>query len=125
MKYRGFISYSHSDGKVATRLHRWLEAYRVPRRLAGRETQFGPVPTRLHPIFRDREELPTSADLGSQIQAALAASATLIVVCSRRAATSRWVNEEILAFKRLGRSDRILCLIVDGEPNATDKPGRA
>jgi tetratricopeptide (TPR) repeat protein len=125
MKYRAFISYSHSDGKVATRLHRWLEAYRVPRRLAGRETQFGPVPTRLHPIFRDREELPTSADLGSQIQAALAASATLIVVCSRRAATSRWVNEEILAFKRLGRSDRILCLIVDGEPNATDKPGRA
>jgi tetratricopeptide (TPR) repeat protein len=125
MKYRGFISYSHSDAKVATRLHRWLEAYRVPRRLAGRETPFGTVPARLHPIFRDREELPTSADLGSQIQAALAASATLIVVCSPRAATSRWVNEEILAFKRLGRGDRILCLIIGGEPNATDKPGRA
>jgi tetratricopeptide (TPR) repeat protein len=124
MKYRGFISYSHSDAKVARRLHRWLEAYRVPRRLAGRETPFGPVPARLHPIFRDREELPTSADLGSQIQAALAVSATLIVVCSPRAATSRWVNEEILAFKRLGRGDRILCLIVGGEPNATDKPGR-
>ena len=125
MKYRGFISYSHSDANVASRLHRWLEAYRVPRRLVGRDTPFGPVPARLHPIFRDREELPTSADLGSQIQAALAASATLIVVCSPRAATSRWVNEEILAFKRLGRSDRILCLIVDGEPNSTDKHGRA
>lgn len=124
MRYRGFISYSHSDAKMATRLHRWLEAYRVPRRLAGRETPFGPVPARLHPIFRDREELPTSADLGSQIQAALAVSATLIVVCSPRAATSRWVNEEILAFKRLGRGDRILCLIVGGEPNATGKPGR-
>jgi tetratricopeptide (TPR) repeat protein len=125
MKYRGFISYSHSDAQVATRLHRWLEAYRVPRRLVGRETPFGPVPARLHPIFRDREELPTSADLGGQIQTALAASATLIVVCSPRAAMSRWVNEEILAYKRLGRADRILCLIVDGEPNATGKPGRA
>ena len=125
MKYRGFISYSHSDANVASRLHRWLEAYRVPRRLVGRDTPFGPVPARLHPIFRDREELPTSADLGSQIQAALAASAMLIVVCSPRAATSRWVNEEILAYKRLGRADRILCLIIDGEPNATDKPGRA
>lgn len=125
MKYRGFISYSHADANMASRLHRWLEAYRVPRRLVGRETPFGPVPTRLHPIFRDREELPTSADLGGQIQAALADSAMLIVVCSPRAATSRWVNEEILAFKRLGRADRILCLIIDGEPNATDKPGRA
>lgn len=125
MKYLGFISYSHADTRVATRLHRWLESYRVPKRLVGRSTPFGPVPRRLHPVFRDREELPTSADLGSQIQAALAESATLIVVCSPRAAASRWVNEEILAFKRLGRHNRILCLIVDGEPNATDKPGRA
>jgi hypothetical protein len=34
------------------------------------------------------------------------------------------VNEEILAFKRLGREDRIFCLIVGGEPNATDIPSR-
>ncbi len=125
MKYRGFISYSHADARVASKLRRWLESYRVPKRLVGRSTPFGLVPRRLHPVFRDREELPTSADLGSQIQAALAESATLIVVCSPRAAASRWVNEEILAFKRLGCHDRILCLIVVGEPNATDKPGRA
>lgn len=125
MKYRGFISYSHADTRVATRLHRWLESYRLPRRLVGRATPFGPVPARLGPVFRDREELPTSADLGGQIQAALEESATLVVICSPRAAASRWVNEEILAFKRLGRGDRILCLIVDGEPNATLTPGRA
>ena len=35
------------------------------------------------------------------------------------------MNEEILAFKRLGREDRIFCLIVDGEPNASDIPGQA
>ena len=47
------------------------------------------------------------------------------MICSPQAAKSRWVNEEIIAFKRLGREDRIFCLIVDGEPNATDLPGRA
>ena len=45
-------------------------------------------------------------------------------ICSPQAAKSKWVNEEILAFKRLGREDRIFCLIVGGEPNATDMPGR-
>src|SRR5215831_11921755 len=37
---------------------------------------------------------------------------------------TQWANEEILAFKRLGREDRIFCLIIGGEPNATDLPGR-
>lgn len=35
---------------------------------------------------------------------------------SPAAAKSRWVNEEILAFKRLGREHRVFCLIVDREP---------
>jgi tetratricopeptide (TPR) repeat protein len=121
--YVAFISYSHADTAIAKRLHRWLESYRIPRRLIGRETPLGPVPSRLRPIFRDREELPTSADLGEQIGAALRASQCMIVICSPRAAQSRWVNEEVLQFKRLGRAGRIVCLIVDGEPNASDKPG--
>src|SRR6185437_7547082 len=33
-------------------------------------------------------------------------------------------NEEVLAYKRMGRGERIFCLIVDGEPDATDMPGR-
>jgi tetratricopeptide (TPR) repeat protein len=74
-------------------------------------------------VFRDREELPTSADLGAQIDEALRESQTLVVICSPRAAASRWVNEEILAYKRLGRSSRILCLIIAGEPNASSMPG--
>src|SRR5208282_238092 len=79
---------------------------------------------RLTPIFKDRDELPSATDLGTLINAALADSAGQIVICSPAAAKSRWVNEEILAFKRLGREDRIFCLIVGGEPNATDLPGR-
>jgi Thoeris protein ThsB, TIR-like domain len=57
-------------------------------------------PSRLFPIFRDREELPVSADLGSNINEALQESRYLIVICSPRAAQSRWVAEEIKTFEK-------------------------
>lgn len=124
MKYWAFLSYSHTDKKWGDWLHKSLETYRVPRRLIGKESRDGKVPERIYPVFRDREELPVSADLGGNISAALAESRYLIVICSPRSAQSRWVGEEIKTFKKLGREDRILALIIDGEPNASDgKPG--
>ena len=118
-KYRAFISYSHADEAWAVWLHKALETYRLPRRLVGKETPYGPVPERLAPVFRDRDELATATNLGATLTRALEQSACQIVICSPAAAGSRWVNEEILTFKRLGREDRIFCLIVDGEPGAT------
>ncbi len=121
--YRAFISYSHRDRTWADWLHRSLESWRVPRRLVGTRGARGPLPARLSPVFRDREELASSADLGRGIEAALAQSECLIVICSPAAATSRWVNAEVHAYQRLGGADRIFCLIVAGEPHATDIPG--
>jgi tetratricopeptide (TPR) repeat protein len=123
-RYRAFISYSHRDARWAEWLHRQLEAYRPPRKLVGAATSQGEVPRRLGPIFRDREEIATAPDLGSIIRQALCESACLIVICSPSAARSIWVNQEILEFKRLGRSDRIYGLIVSGEPHASDQPGQ-
>ncbi len=114
--YHAFISYSHADEAWARWLHKTLETWRVPKHLVGRQTRVARVPARLTPIFRDREELPSSASLNQEVNLALAQSANLVVVCSPAAAQSRWVNQEVAAFKRLGRSDRILCLIVQGEP---------
>ncbi|HET7161773.1 MAG TPA: toll/interleukin-1 receptor domain-containing protein, partial [Rhodanobacteraceae bacterium] len=122
--YRAFISYSHRDKAWADWLHKALETYRVPSRLVGTQTANGEIPLRLNPIFRDREELSSSPELGTKINAALAQSENLIVLCSPASAASRWVNEEVLAYKRMGRSGRIFCLIVHGEPNASDLPGR-
>jgi tetratricopeptide (TPR) repeat protein len=119
------LSYSHRDAKWGAWLHKSLESYRPPKQLIDTVTARGPVPKRLAPIFRDREELASATDLGTVINEALRQSACQIVICSPSAARSRWVNEEILAFKRLGREDRIFCLIVDGEPNASDDPAHA
>ena len=119
-KYRAFISYSHRDKQWGAWLHRALETYRVPKRLVGRNTERGTVRSRITPVFRDRDELPSATDLGAVINEALEQSQNLIVICSPNSAASRWVNEEILAFKRLGRADRIFCIIVDGEPHADE-----
>jgi hypothetical protein len=119
-RYWAFISYSSRDAGIARRLHRRLEQYHVPRDLVGRPGRDAAIPRRVFPIFRDRDELPLSSDLGSSIGDALRASRYLIVLCSPHSARSRWVNEEIRQFKALGREDRILAVIVDGEPNASD-----
>jgi len=123
-RYRAFISYSHQDKSWAAWLHKALETYAIPKRLVGQSTAAGVIPKRLAPIFRDRDELASATDLGRKVNEALAQSANLIVICSPRAATSRWVNEEVLAFKQIGRSESIFCLIADGEPNASSLPGR-
>lgn len=122
-KYWAFISYSHRDREWGDWLHKRIETYRVPAELAGKTALRGySVPKRIFPVFRDREELPVSSNLGDNLQAALRQSRYLIVICSPNSAASEWVNEEVRYFKLLDREDRVLCLIVDGEPNASDKP---
>lgn len=116
-KYRVFISYNHADNKWARWLHRALETYKPPRGVASRGLSVDGRQKPLSPVFRDREELSSAASLSDAVSLALEESENLVVICSPGAARSRWVNEEILTFKRLGRSGRIFCFIVDGEPH--------
>jgi len=122
-RFKAFISYNHRDRNWSAWLQRSLEAYRIPKRLVGSEGEFGPVPRRLTPIFRDREDLPSASDLSGKVKESLEASEALIVVCSPASAGSKWVNEEIRYFRSLGREDRIFALIVDGDPQPAD-PGQ-
>jgi tetratricopeptide (TPR) repeat protein len=80
----------------------------------------GAVPRKLTPVFRDRDELSSSADLSENIREALVDSESLVVLCSPGAAGSQWVNEEIRYFRSLGRGHRIYCVIVDGDPHASE-----
>jgi MTH538 TIR-like domain (DUF1863)/PDZ domain len=111
--YDAFISYRHvdRDRKWAEWLIAALEGYRVPKVLQHRG-----LPPRLRKVFRDEDELPSSADLNDQIRDALAASRFLIVVCSAFTPRSKWVEREIQIFNELGRSDQVLALLTEGEP---------
>lgn len=123
MKYSAFISYNHRDRKAARWLHQALETYRIPRNLWGRQSPLGVLGPRLPPVFQDREELAASTDLATSVVAALEESAWLIVICTPDGRRSKWVNEEIRTFTRMGRRDRILCLIAGGHPSASNMPG--
>jgi len=129
-RYAVFLSYRHADNKEqgrqwATWLHQVLEGYEIPADLIGTKNNKGDaIPPSLYPVFRDEEELPADADLTRNIQQALERSGLLVVICSPRAAESRFVAEEIRYFKELGNSDRILALMIDGEPNVSDDAGK-
>jgi tetratricopeptide (TPR) repeat protein len=127
MRYSAFISYNHADRPWAAWLHRELERYRLPDALLGRESPLGNLERRLPPVFQDREELAASSNLASSVREALEQAHSLIVICSTNAAQSHWVNEEVREFVRLGRRERIQCLIVPeaGDPDAPPHPSAA
>ena len=118
-RYWAFISYSHSDTKETEWLHKALENFKIPPSLVGTESRTGVVPKRIFPVFRDRDELPTSADLGANLHSALRNARYLVVVCSPRSAKSIWVNAEVEYFKKTHGNSNVLCLIVGGTPGGT------
>ncbi len=117
--YCAFISYRHADPdqKIAVRLHRLIERYALPGAL---RRQLGV--RRLGKVFRDQDELPLSADLGKDIEAALDNSAWLICICSPRYLQSKWCMREIDYFLQNHPRDRVLTLLVDGEPRDSFPP---
>ncbi|MCD8090801.1 MAG: TIR domain-containing protein, partial [Clostridiales bacterium] len=115
--YKAFISYRHLtlDKKVADKLQKMLERYKIPKGLGKKEKW---------KIFRDETELPTSSNLSGDIKSALERSEFLIVICSRALKKSRWCMEEITYFKQLhkGSSSNIITLLIDGTPEETFPP---
>lgn len=99
-----------------------IESYRVPPYLVGQTRNGHVIPARIRPLFKDREELASSADLSSVVDSALANSDALIVICSPSARESHWVNAEVRRFRDLGRADRIFPLIVEGDERQAFPP---
>lgn len=116
-KYWAFISYSHQDKRLAHQLADRLAKEPVPKaardRVEGAEKTFSS-------LFVDEREVAAGSHLGDRLERALDASHALIVICSPFSAASSYVAQEIAYFHRIGRADRIFCLIASGQPNATD-----
>jgi len=99
--YAAFISYRHlpRDAEVACEVQRAIEEYRLPRHVVQTRQAFRSP--KLGKCFRDEDELAASHSLPDSIQEALAASRTLIVICSPETRESSWVRREIEMFEQL------------------------
>ena len=109
-KFKAFLSYSRRDEAAVRRLHRRLESFEIPRALR----QGGQA--RLGRFFRDKDELSAAAELGPELEAKIASAEWLIVCCSPAAAASTWVNAEVEAFIAAHGAERVLAVILEGEP---------
>lgn len=109
--YIAFISYKHAprDAAVAKEVHSLIEHYVIPRALRKGAAKLGVV-------FRDEEELPISSDLTDSICRALDASRYLIVICSKEAAQSPWVQREVDYFLQHHDARDAFVVLAGGEP---------
>ena len=112
-KYAAFISYAHADEPMARRIHNALETYRLPNAFDQDAKE------KLKPIFRDVTELTAHHSLSEKIQDAVRTSRFLIILCSPSAKNSHWVNEEIRLFRKLHGENKILSVIIDGNPETS------
>ena len=115
-EYFAFISYKHEDMRWAKWLQNRLETYRLPSVIRKEAPH---LPKHIRPIFRDQTDIG-AGPLLENLRKELEDSRFLIVICSPSASQSEWVNKEVQNFIQMGRGDRIIPLIVAGEPGAAD-----
>lgn len=111
-KYFAFISYKREDERWAKWLQHKLEHYHLPTNVRKENPA---LPQSIRPVFKDTSELAAGV-LADEINEALDNSKYLIVICSPRAAQSKWVGKEVQAFIDMGRSDKIIPFIIGGKP---------
>jgi hypothetical protein len=104
--YAAFLSYSRDDRAVCERVHRGLESLSRPFfRLRGRR------------VFRDTDYLAAAASLERVLRQALSRSEYFVLLASRHAARSFWVDFESRNWlsDHEGRQRKVLILLCDGD----------
>lgn len=119
MHYDAFISYRHTDLDkfVAEELHKQLESFKVPKKISkmcGKK--------RINRIFRDKDELPITSNLADPIINALRISEYLVVICSPRLNESIWCKREIENFIAMHGQEKVLAVLIEGEPRDSFPP---
>ena len=113
-----FISYKREDEEWAKWLQKKLEHYKLPTEIRRKfpNLEFSERPRH---VFKDTTDL-SGGVLAKAIKAGLDSSKFLVVICSPRAAKSKWVCKEVQDFIDSGREEYIIPFIVEGEPCAKD-----
>ena len=116
-EYYAFISYKREDEKWAKWLQNKLENYRLPSVI---RKEIPRLPKQIRPVFRDKTDLGVGI-LADSLRKELEHSQYLIVICSPQSAKSEWVGKEIATFVEMGRTNRIIPFVVEGEPNSKNQ----
>jgi WD40 repeat protein len=104
VSYDAFFSYSHAaDGRLAPALQSGLQRFAKP----------WYRPRALH-VFRDETGLATNPHLWSSIQTALDESEWFVLLASREAASSPWVDREVRRWLTTKPHDHLLAVVTDG-----------
>lgn len=111
-----FISYKSEDEKWAQWLQQKLEDYHLPTALRKANPE---LPERIRPIFRDTTDF-SGGSVTEAIMKGLQSARNLIVICSPRAANSKWVCKEVYEFRKLSKTNKIIPFIIEGEPHSSD-----
>ena len=117
--YIAYISYRHSplDMKAAKQVQKKIENYKIPKEF---QEHFGGK--RFGRVFRDQDELPSTASLSDSIRDAIDRSKFLVVICTPELPKSKWCEEEIRYFLETHDRSRLLAVLVDGKPEQSFSP---
>ena len=119
LSYIAFISYRHKDldKKAAIKVQQSIENYVIPKDLRDESGN-----KKLGKVFRDEDELPTSASLSDSITYALDHSRFLIVICTPDLPLSKWCEQEIRYFLETHDRDHVIAVLADGSPEESFPP---
>lgn len=107
------LAYVPEDFIWADWLHRVLHDRIVAEPLVGQRTRHGFTRPSHISAFPDPRDPAQVARYGDALQL----GKYLVVVCSPHSSHSEWVDDQIKAFKRGGGEERIVALVVDGDPD--------
>ena len=115
-QYEAFISYSHAaDHALAAQLQRTLNRIARP---SYKWWQWWPPR-----VFRDQTNLAPAEDLSGEIQRALGASDSLVLLASPLAAASPWVDKEAATWRETKPPGRLFLALTEGTLEWDDARG--
>jgi WD40 repeat protein len=115
-QYEAFISYSHAaDNALAAQLQRTLNRIARP---SYKWWHWWPPR-----VFRDQTNLAPAGDLSGEIQRALGASGSLVLLASPLAAASPWVDKEAATWRETKPPGRLFLALTEGALEWDDARG--
>lgn len=124
-KYLAFISYSRADNEQDGR--QWadwvkdtIEGFSIPINCQIPDSGEDGKSVAPREVFLDRSRLTAGGELMLQLELHLQKSKFLVLICSPKSAASEFVGYEIDYFKKSGRADKIIPIVIDGKDSKVD-----